>query len=368
MLRIKRVTDASGTYSVESMVVSVSSDGQQQPQLQQLQQQQQQQEQPSVEGHNSSAGGSFAGKSRRVGAMFVFGEHARELISAEIGLRLVAMVCAPWAALRPALPPPLDELHRKAEKSLSRVGYTHQWLTALLGAVDLQLVPVENPNGRRMVEGPRGKLCHRMNGRHVDINRNFDNHFGVHPPEYLPSEEYEGKAAFSEPEARITRDLANGLASRGSFDAFVSIHAGIREMYLPFDHKPEVTTEPAINAVLAAINKKHCHCRTGSSAKIGGYKAFGTACVNFGLLCKQLPDASCALARTLVAVVVVVMTAMPAAVGVCVRGYVCLNLHAYLQDGIHVRGDEGQIRVHVGGGRGSASEQQRLLPHVRACR
>eukprot|EP01047_Picozoa_sp_COSAG01_P082663 COSAG01_NODE_16976_length_1188_cov_14.396694_1_plen_131_part_01 len=131
MLRIKRVTDASGTYSVESMVVSVSSDGQQQ-------QQQQQQQQPSAEEHSSSAGGSFAGKSRRVGAMFVFGEHARELISAEIGLRLVAMVCAPWAALRPALPPPLDELHRKAEKSLSRVGYTHQWLTALLGAVDLQ--------------------------------------------------------------------------------------------------------------------------------------------------------------------------------------------------------------------------------------
>ena len=31
---------------------------------------------------------------------------------------------------------------------------------------------------------------------------------GVHPPEYLPSEEYEGTAAFSEPEARITRDAA----------------------------------------------------------------------------------------------------------------------------------------------------------------
>ena len=50
-----------------------------------------------------------------------------------------------------------------------------------------------------------------MNGRRVDINRNFDIHFGVHPPEYLPSEEYEGTAAFSEPEARVTRDAAESL-------------------------------------------------------------------------------------------------------------------------------------------------------------
>ena len=55
-----------------------------------------------------------------------------------------------------------------------------------------------------MVE-EQGKLCHRMNGRGVDINRNYDNHFGVHAPEYLPAEEYEGTAAASEPETRLTR-------------------------------------------------------------------------------------------------------------------------------------------------------------------
>ena len=84
-------------------------------------------------------------------------------------------------------------------------------------------------------------------------------------------------AAFSEPEARITRDVANALKAASGFDAFVSVHAGIREMYLPYDHKPEVTTEASINDVLAVLNKKHCQCRTGSAAKIGGYKAFGTA-------------------------------------------------------------------------------------------
>ena len=50
----------------------------------------------------------------------------------------------------------------------------------------------------------QGKLCHRMNGRGVDINRNYDNHFGVHAPEYLPAEEYEGTAAASEPVSRTT--------------------------------------------------------------------------------------------------------------------------------------------------------------------
>ena len=35
---------------------------------------------------------------------------------------------------------------------------------------------------------------------------------GVHAPEYLPSEEYEGTKAFSEAETRITRDVAKGLA------------------------------------------------------------------------------------------------------------------------------------------------------------
>ena len=60
-----------------------------------------------------------------------------------------------------------------------------------------------------MVE-EQGKLCHRMNGRGVDINRNYDNHFGVHAPEYLPAEEYEGTAAASEPETRLTRKQPHG--------------------------------------------------------------------------------------------------------------------------------------------------------------
>lgn len=248
VLHLEHVSDQTDKYKVDSMVVRVV--------------------------------GSGSGRAgvRKAGALVVFGEHARELISSEIGMRLVAMLCAPWAATRSTpLPDPLAAAHNLAIQNLGAYGRELEWLENLLGEVDLRFVPVENPNGRRMVEGPAGKLCHRMNGRKVDINRNFDTHFGVHPPEYLPSEEYEGLAAFSEPEARITRDVANALKAASGFDAFVSVHAGIREMYLPYDHKPEVTTEASINDVLAVLNKKHCQCRTGSAAKIGGYKAFGTA-------------------------------------------------------------------------------------------
>lgn len=43
-----------------------------------------------------------------------------------------------------------------------------------------------------------------------------------------------------------------------------------------FDWKKEQTKEPAINDVMDKINKKFCNCGTGSVAKIGGYRGFGT--------------------------------------------------------------------------------------------
>ena len=137
--------------------------------------------------------------------MMVFGEHARELISSEIALRLVAMLCAPavvasggWAATDvnhdARLLATVTDFHRKALSGLAQYDLRVENISALLRRLYFKFLPLENLNGRRMVEG-KDMLCHRMNGRHVDINRNYDNHFGVHAPEYLRSEEYEGTAA-----------------------------------------------------------------------------------------------------------------------------------------------------------------------------
>ena len=247
VMRIQRVSDASGSYKVDSsMVVTVT-----------------------------GAGGDAT---KKAGVAIGFGEHGRELISAEIGMRLLAMFCAPWAESHGKLPADLAPHHALAMAGLALHKRELSWVAHLLDRVVFKLIPIENPNGRKIVEG--GKLCHRMNGRKVDINRNFDIHFGIHPPEYLPSEEYEGTAAFSEPEARITRDAAKSLMVEnggGGLHAFVAIHAGIKELYIPYDYKLEEAKGTDLHAVLDKINKAHCNCRTGSAAKIGGYKAFGTA-------------------------------------------------------------------------------------------
>lgn len=67
-------------------------------------------------------------------------------------------------------------------------------LHKLLDKISLMILPMENPNGRRMVE--KGKLCERKNGRGVDVNRNWGVDFGVKEKDYDPSEEYPGKHPF----------------------------------------------------------------------------------------------------------------------------------------------------------------------------
>lgn len=241
----------------------------------------------------TNRGGSAKPDSEKLPALALFGEHARELITSETALHFIAILCAPaleqsghWgdaaaagAALAPGAGGPVagdavdDEirrLHKVAKKALTRFGKSLAWVNVLLDHVMLKTIPIENHNGRRMVEG--GNYCHRMNGRSVDINRNYDNHFGVHAPEYLPSEEYEGTKAFSEAETRITRDVAKGLAPA----VFVSYHAGIREMYMPYDWQTVTESNKPLHEVMNYINKKHCQCRTGSAGTISGYHAFGT--------------------------------------------------------------------------------------------
>ena len=150
--------------------------------------------------------------------LMVFGEHARELISSEIALRLVAMLCAPavvasggWTASDVGgdgqLLATVTEFHRKALSGLAQYNLRVEGVSALLRRLYFKFLPLENLNGRRMVEN-KDMLCHRMNGRHVDINRNYDNHFGVHAQEYLKSEEYEGTAAAVSSIARTAADIA----------------------------------------------------------------------------------------------------------------------------------------------------------------
>lgn len=69
---------------------------------------------------------------------------------------------------------------------------SHGFSTRLLTL--LQILPMENVNGRKLVES--GKLCERKNGRGVDPNRNWDAHWGFKESDYDPAEEFPGAAAF----------------------------------------------------------------------------------------------------------------------------------------------------------------------------
>lgn len=67
-------------------------------------------------------------------------------------------------------------------------------MVVMLVLVLCQVLPMENVNGRKLVES--GQLCERKNGRGVDPNRNWDAHWGFKESDYDPAEEYPGAAPF----------------------------------------------------------------------------------------------------------------------------------------------------------------------------
>ena len=82
----------------------------------------------------------------------VFGEHARELISPELGLFLIETLCGEHSEL-----------------------YKPEVVSAQLAKNSYQFVVVANPASRAKVEA--GEFCLRANEHGVDLNRNWDEHW-----------------------------------------------------------------------------------------------------------------------------------------------------------------------------------------------
>ena len=87
---------------------------------------------------------------RRLRALILFGEHAREAITSEVALRVAS-------ALAGEVGGGDDSLRSRA--------------AALRSRVDFALMPLVNVRGRRLFEG--GDFCRRGNARNVDLNRNW---------------------------------------------------------------------------------------------------------------------------------------------------------------------------------------------------
>ncbi|GMJ10581.1 hypothetical protein like AT5G42320 [Hibiscus trionum] len=183
-----------------------------------------------------------------------FGQHGRELITSELALRILSIL--------------------SEEQFLPKMDRAS--LNGTLENAVIKVVPMENLNGRKLVEA--GYLCERRNGRGVDLNRNWSVDWGKKEKDYDPYEENPGTAPFSEPETQIMRKLAI------SFDPhiWINVHSGMEALFMPYDHKnrtPDGLPSQRMRLLLEELNNVHCQkrCMIGSGGGSVGYLAHGTA-------------------------------------------------------------------------------------------
>jgi len=163
--------------------------------------------------------------------LLVFNEHARELVTGELGLRAVKQL--------------------------------QEWSPS----VSVTLIPVLNVWGRKKVEN--GAACLRKNRYGVDTNRNFQMEFHHY---FQDSDEYQGPYPLSEKESKlIASELKN--VSR-----YVNIHSGEFSLYMPYDASFETPPGAAIMQKQLKKWSKHCpQCSIGPAASTSSYKAYGTS-------------------------------------------------------------------------------------------
>ncbi|XP_057435148.1 uncharacterized protein LOC130727889 [Lotus japonicus] len=183
-----------------------------------------------------------------------FGQHGRELITTELALRILSIL--------------------SEEQFLP--GMDQASLNSTLDKLVIKVVPMENWNGRKLVEA--GDLCERRNGRGVDLNRNWSVDWGKKEKDYDPYEENPGLAPFSEPESQLMRNLAISFQPH----IWVNVHSGMEALFMPYDHKnrtPDGLPLQRMKLLLEEVNQLHCQkrCMIGSGGGSVGYFAHGTA-------------------------------------------------------------------------------------------
>lgn len=191
--------------------------------------------------------GSSKGKKK---ALFVFGEHAREVVSPESGLHFLLTLCGKTAT--------------SDQELLDRV----------LATTDFVIVPNANPMGRKQVEA--GNYCKRTNENGVDLNRNWgDEHRETMTDALKMDEKNPGPRGFSEPETQILKDLV----TQETPDIYLSVHSGAYLLGTPFGYTElrQADNQKDMLDVLQPISQKVCNgeCPFGDMAHLIGYNAGG---------------------------------------------------------------------------------------------
>eukprot|EP00916_Digyalum_oweni_P022909 GHVL01037981.1.p1 GENE.GHVL01037981.1~~GHVL01037981.1.p1 ORF type:complete len:350 (+),score=50.58 GHVL01037981.1:126-1175(+) len=180
---------------------------------------------------------------------FLFGEHARELISSESALDLVKTFCGSN--------PDQQEFAKKALE--------HSEILITMNA---------NPLSRQRVE--KGEYCLRTNEDGVDTNRNWDDHWNglaTNQEEINP-----GKKPFSEAETQLVKSEIEKFKPT----AFLSVHSGTYGMYMPWAYKAEKAhkNQKSMLQILSTLNDSYCKCSFGAAGEKVGYNSYGT-CIDY---------------------------------------------------------------------------------------
>jgi hypothetical protein len=188
-------------------------------------------------------GDNSGGNKRKV--FYLFGEHARELVSPETALQLMKDLCSPnpTMATKAAL-----------QESVFRI------------------IPNGNPGGRRMVES--GQYCLRSNPNGVDLNRNWDANWKPKPV-VNDDQLNPGPRPFSEKETLVFRNAVSEFMP----NVFAAIHSGTLGMYMPWafqQGKSSVRNGEKMTQVLQELDDKFCKCPAGGAEKEVGYSSPGT--------------------------------------------------------------------------------------------
>eukprot|EP00746_Dinoflagellata_sp_MGD_P090670 gnl/MRDRNA2_/MRDRNA2_35827_c0_seq1.p1 gnl/MRDRNA2_/MRDRNA2_35827_c0~~gnl/MRDRNA2_/MRDRNA2_35827_c0_seq1.p1 ORF type:complete len:428 (+),score=77.20 gnl/MRDRNA2_/MRDRNA2_35827_c0_seq1:93-1376(+) len=177
---------------------------------------------------------------------FLFGEHARELISPESGLHLIKALCGE------------GPLSNKAKD--------------VLQDSEFQIIVNGNPRSRAHVE--KGDFCLRVDENGVDLNRNWDEEWAP-VAEFASVDTNPGPTAFSEPETQLFKKMVSEYQPTN----FLTIHSGTRGMYMPWAydmHHLAKRNQPEMMQILKTLDSQYCECPFGAAGKEVGYSCPGT--------------------------------------------------------------------------------------------
>lgn len=181
--------------------------------------------------------------------MFIFGEHARELISPETALAFAKYLCEP------------PQRHKKSVNNI-------------LNTIELVIFPNVNPLSRQRVES--GEYCLRTNENGVDLNRNWKDHW--ESDETLKDTDiYSGAAPFSEQETNILKNFVSSFRPH----LFLTVHSGALGLLAPYAYT-EITPSGAENVIqmMSTLQNDCPACGLGSVSSTLHYRCPGT-CLDY---------------------------------------------------------------------------------------